>query len=349
MENEDCETCIYTFPYWFWTCKELKSKAIPLKWKKNFLRVYSPFVMGKLEDMTLYSQDSGEVPVLDGTKKTNQYINIKQPIPFPHLNGNSVTVVVKGKKNYSESLIDPYPANSIRIDYINTEPSFDDEIFIGYFVEWLRCKTGLFWMGKIMPNMYRVNRLKFKSNFKGEQQSNGEVTANFFTLSGDEKSVCDEIWKESLVEAIQGNVPPLYMSIYHDSRFMHFTRDYRRAVLNSAIACEEALKFFAREYHVTKHPDKIFKSNKHFKGTNLTNHLDLYSKDFFGVSLKEENTALYEIIEQLWIARHSTAHSANAVIREQGKERVVTDKDSIRFIIAVKELIKWLKEVSRID
>jgi hypothetical protein len=292
--------------------------------------------MGNLEDLDIYRYRNIEIPALEKAKNPIQYIYTNPPITFPNLDGSSITTWIPGKDAKRDKLDDPYPANSIRVDYLKCHSSFDDELFMGDFLEIIRCKTGLFWIGKVLPNSYRINKSSFKSNHKGEQCSNNVVHTKSFTLSGNEKAVSDEIWTNSLSEASRSLPPPLYQSVYLDAKFMHFIRDYRRAVLNSAIACEEALKFFARSYYNSKYPSKAFKFNKHFASNNLKHHLDEYSKDFFGLSLKEDNKSLHKTIEQLWISRHSTAHSANAVIRENGNARAVKDKDSIQFINAVK-------------
>jgi hypothetical protein len=346
MAEQECETCIYTFPYWFWTCKNLKGKIYEMDNGNISFRIYNPFLIGKLEDLDIYRFSTIEIPVLEGAKNSKDFIYINSPILFPHLDGSSLTAWIPGEDKNKKKFDDPYPANSIRIDYFNYYSTFDDEIFIGNLLEWIRYKTGIFWIGKVLPSSYRINKSKFKSNSKGEQRSNNEVSTRGFTLSGNEKALSDDIWTSSLNQAIQDKAPPLFQTLYLDARFMHFTRDYRRAVLNCAITCEEALKFFARWYYMAKYDSENFKFNKHFSGSKLTHNLDKYSKDFFGVSLKEENKPLYEIIEMLWIARHSTAHSANAIIRENGNSKNVTDKDSIQFINAVGELIKWLEKVT---
>lgn len=347
MTERVYETYIYTFPFWFWTSIEIKNEVSELKWNNNLLRIYSPFVMGKLYDLNLHQHRSGEVPILEGVKTKKEFKNIKAPLSFPHLNGKDITMLMDEEINSIDKLIDPFPANSIRIDYLNVEKSFSEDNFVQNLAEWIRCKTGLFWVGKVMPSIYRYNKLKYKSDLKGEQLSNGEVEATFFTLSGYEKSVNKEIWNSSLIEAIQDNAPPLYQSIFHDARYMHFIKDFRRAVLNSAIAIEEALKYYARKFFISTHTDKKFKFTRHFDNSKLKHNLDKHSKDFFGVSLKEENRPLYDLICQLWDTRHSTAHSGNAVIVENGDIRRVTEKDSIRFINAVKDLTKWLEEIPK--
>ena len=148
------------------------------------------------------------------------------------------------------------------------------------------------------------------------------------------------------LHALQNPInPELYEELLSDSRTSIFEGNFRRGVLEMAIACEIFVKqsFFAEstvsgiayEYLIDKR--KVDVAVKEL--------ISKIAKQTFGESFKEYDEFAFNQIDSLFRCRNKVAHKGKSYFLTDNNEKIEVDFDILKdWWISVEKMINWLKD-----
>lgn len=208
------------------------------------------------------------------------------------------------------------------------------------FARLVRWVTGQWWVGmdKLFENS--LVRNVFTINEKGERVGVFVGIRSVFRHFGFEKPL-DAATFKWVCEAIAGGQhPPPYRDIVYDAIYWYARRDYRRVVLDAAVACEmirDALvEGVSRTMGVSAR-----KVGKSLIGDDVREHLDNGFPEGYNLSFSAANSEAYQAVSQLWIARGNIAHGRPPIIRDGATSRTPTEDDYRRWLLACFDLVRW--------
>lgn len=237
--------------------------------------------------------------------------------------------------DWSRTLPRFFPMDSLRIDLLDASapaPSLADA-FATRLLKWLRVLTRQWWIERNLPtgaehylrHVVAIGRL-------GDFRSHPEHYGSFVSIGDDEKPVNAAFLSEAMRRAVVSEPVPLYEETYADARYHLALGDDRRAVVDAAIACEQT-RDFVFDHLVMRAHGRPLRPGKDLKGNDMRNHLDRDLKTVAGVSLKEQQPAIYAQIETLWKARNRIAHGRDASLQRT---------DTLALVKGARECIDWL-------
>ncbi len=132
------------------------------------------------------------------------------------------------------------PMDSLRIDLLSREENKDQIVHssVSKLIQLIRHKTKQWWMEHHnTASLLRANFDILKNGFPLEKPWSNAMGR---TVTGDEIPIDEAIWEESINDLEQEKVSPLYALLNLDARYFAAISDFRRAVLDAVIACEQA-------------------------------------------------------------------------------------------------------------
>lgn len=168
------------------------------------------------------------------------------------------------------------------------------------------------------------------------------MRASTAKLFGDELALDDELWRLVLADVKASAPIPVENELLLDARLFAGRGDYRRAVLDAAIACEAATK--ATFTRLLARRGVTFRDGTHLRGPDLE---DWVNADLARVSggpcYGAEADNQLEWIARLWDVRGRVAHGKSAQYSIGGASPVTFEDDAIiPFLYAAEHLVTWL-------
>lgn len=139
--------------------------------------------------------------------------------------------------------------------------------------------------------------------------------------------------------------PQLYQEILSDAQNAILENNYRRAVLEMAIACEIAIKetYFKKSSLASAVYEHL--EDKGSINIRLVNLIDKVAKDALGASFRELYENEFRNIDFLFRCRNKIAHRGKPVFRDDtGTRHFVNEQILIEWWKSVEILFKWLKK-----
>lgn len=136
----------------------------------------------------------------------------------------------------------------------------------------------------------------------------------------------------------------LHDEILSDARDAIVQENYRRAILEMAIACEIYVKqIFFRATELSSSVFDYLESKRKIE-VNTLDLINMVSKEAFGESFKNAHQEDYKNIDYLFRARNKIAHLGKAFYKDDsGKECCIYEDTLMQWWRSIKQVITWLK------
>lgn len=154
---------------------------------------------------------------------------------------------------------------------------------------------------------------------------------------------------KSLISAIKNDVDvTLYQEIMSDAQAATLQNNYRRGILEMAIACEIAVKqaFFAEStisgaaYEYLENQGRV-----NVRTIDLISNVAEY---VFGENFRLVNETAYKNIDYLFRCRNKIAHRGQVTYRDDSGVWHQPDRDTLReWWVSLEEMLTWLNEKKR--
>ncbi len=267
---------LYTFPFLIYVDSRSLIKAKEVVIGDTTIRIYPFFRSGKANFIPMPSINVENIPFIDGLNiKPNKNLSIPTLAAIPSLerdiDGN-LNMLICFKEEFERSL-DIMPMDSLRIDLLSREKNKDQIVHnsVSKLIQLIRHKTKQWWIEHhTTASLLRANFPILRNGFPIETPWSNAMGR---TVAGDEVPIDEAIWKETINDLEQEKASPLYALLNLDARYFAAISDFRRAVLDAVIACEQARDVHFERLWSMKAAGVPFKINRVLSGVNLPTHL----------------------------------------------------------------------------
>lgn len=239
-----------------------------------------------------------------------------------------------------------FPTDSLRLDgwpIAGIEDRVTD--VIQSLIDQLRLTTKQWWIGRSAASLLSYYRNSIQVTVNGRAAGDPETSAASPRVRGDESAVTPAVWENALDAVEEGRRPPEYKFQILDARYFAAIGDIRRSVLDSAIACEEAIRLTYERLWPDEGPQ--FRTGRVWEGTGIDDYLSDDLERYVGRSYRDEHPESFRRIEDLWKARGNIAHGGDANFRRDGQVHRVDQDTAWSFQDAVERCITWLNGIER--
>lgn len=331
--------CLFTLPFPVYvdtdSAFDIQERRID---RRNF-RIYPFFRSGPANFVPAPAIDPAQIPFLDGNKGL-----IVRGEPFPLLAGlpamtheEKASAILSCGKEFKNKSLRYFPMDSLRIDVLGKSGSPEDASkLVNGLLDWIKVETRQWWIGREMPMGGRhylrsVVPISGKGLFKGYPEGMG----GFTTMRGDEVPLDSTIWHRVLKYVNQNFEPEDYHFLLLDAKYHSAVNEPRRAVIDAAVACEQAKdKTFISI--VEDQWGCKFKHGKYCSGYDLTKHINQDMRKMLDCEFSEADLEANEGIGLLWRCRGDLAH---------GKKRVIQKEELGIMIRSAEKCIGWLESL----
>jgi hypothetical protein len=139
--------------------------------------------------------------------------------------------------------------------------------------------------------------------------------------------------------------PELYEELLSDAQAAVFQNNFRRAIIEMAIACEVAVKqtFFSKETPAGAAYEYL--EDKGRINIRIIELIDSAAKHAFGESFKDVNGSAYQDIDNLFRCRNKVAHRGEVVYKDDSGGLNVIDLNTLaKWWQSVEALLEWLNK-----
>jgi hypothetical protein len=225
---------------------------------------------------------------------------------------------------------------------VGSEKDINDVLF--NFSRLVRWVTGQWWVG--MDRLFENNLVRnaFVINEKGERI--GPITGfrSVFQHFGFERPLDAPTFQWVCDAVTDGQHPPLHRDTFYDAIYWYARRDYRRSILDAAVACEQIrdglVEGVAHAMGISPR-----QARKSLVSDDLRENLDNGFREGYQLSFRAADAEAYEAVCQLWIARGNIAHGRPPVVPTGSTPRTPTEDDYRRWLLACFKLVGWYEEI----
>jgi hypothetical protein len=333
---------VHTFSFWFWAEASLRTIYSERTIEGRLVRFYGPVRMGPANFHPTPSVQPELVQSIKGARPARERFVAPTPVAYPGIpdavGQHGIVVVLTPEFDHE---LDPFPANALRVDLLEPDEHPNNLELVTRLLEWIRVLTRQWWIGQ--PPTLISERITFPINPTGEPLQSAYGNSGPVMMYGDEEALTVKHWTRAMDHLADGCEPPAADVLLLDARFHASAGLLRRAILDAAVACEEALVSEAARVWSRSAPEVEFRPGRVFRGTDLTTRLDEDLKRLSGISLKEQNPDLFERISLLWRTRHACAHTNRATVPAEGGPRAL-DVDGAKLLVrAAEEGVAFLR------
>lgn len=331
--------CFFTLPFPVYvdthSAFDIQERRIE---RRNF-RIYPFFRSGPANFVPAPAIDPAKIPLLDG----NKGIDISKEA-FPLLAGlpamvqeKSTSVILSCGSEFESKSLQYFPMDSLRIDVLGGSGSPDEaSALVHNLLDWIKVETKQWWIGRELP-MGGRNYLRsiIPITRSGHFLNRPEGMGGFTTMRGDELPMCSMIWSRVLKRLEQNAEPEDYQFLLLDAKYHNAVNEPRRAVIDAAVACEQATERTFVSI-VEGQWGKKFKHGKFFTKYDLVKHINQDMKNLIGCEFSGADPDANAGIDLLWKCRGDLAH---------GKHRDIKKEELRRMINSAEKCIAWLEHL----
>lgn len=195
---------------------------------------------------------------------------------------------------------------------------------------------------RLQDGLVGLERMSFPIPPEGEPRASAWSNQGFTTLLGDE-AVSDAASRKRVISPFASSSdPPLSDALLLVARYHLHAGDLRRAILEAAIACEEALTAEVHRLWDARATRTQFEIGRVLRCDEPGERFGDDLSRFVVRSLLDELPEVYADAEQLRLSRHSAAHTASASIAAEGTLVPVTEGDAKALVGAAARAVEWL-------
>lgn len=348
---------LFTFPFWIYVDTTSPPDIVEITLDGGLLRFYPPFRSAPANFMPMPRVDPRRIPFAPGTN-----LNISPDFEMP-LAAAVPDLLQNSNEKPSFTAIwgtewpDPpvlFPMDSLRIDALDLpggQPSAHPSQSLTTFLQLLRYRTRQWWIGRSVDPLLGYLRNTFSVSVEGLPLEVPAGLGQIRTVSGDELAVNGAIWQAALGDLANAKQVPIFQVLLLDARFFVSTHDIRRAILDSAICCENVLDVtLERLWPVRRWPapgtSRAYSYSRAMGGeTNLGVNLATGMDRYIGRSFQREYPNDHEVIENLWSARGSVAHGGAPEYRRNGQLFQAGEHEAKEFVQTAERCVSWLESI----
>lgn len=237
------ESFLFSFPFWVFVNLKDPPKIVELKKPGSLIRVYPPFRSGPANFLPMPSINPNEIPFLPGIEvsspKNHKFLT---PASFPNLDKKKGLKICWDEE--FEEGIQNFPMDSIRIDIIKKEDDLDSSNIIRKWMRQLLDNLRFFslqwWIGRSTDGIQGLLRNTFPCNEKGVPLENPVGFVSAYAPEKDIIPIGKDLWDAAIRMLETESVPKNHLLILQDAQYFSSMGDYKRAILDLAICCEES-------------------------------------------------------------------------------------------------------------
>lgn len=345
---------LQTFPFWLFVDRREALDIVEAEYRGQHFRVYPPFRSAPIHWLPMSAVRAEAIPTrrhVAALTTQRGFLRTASGFPVPPENPEDPEATWGAYTAFGDPPTDPppdrfYPMDSLRIDawWFGEETSSELQAFTLLLLEHLRAQTNQWWVGRSVAPF-----LKYERNTI-EVSVNGRAVEKAFRLStairtgrGDEIGISAGTWRTSIEAIAEGGTVPLHKLQLLDARYWAAAGDVKRSILDSCIACEDAVRLtFERLWPPEAGP---FKAGRVMRGSGLP---DYVSSDLHRVarrSLSDELPEDFNAIEDLWNVRGNAAHGSDAIYHRDGAVVVVDERRADELERAAEHCVAWLESL----
>jgi hypothetical protein len=312
----------YLFLFPFDIVHTAGSEPIDVKYKGYEFRAFPPFANHAPEEFGVQPVRLDRLPRLENTTA-------------PHVGAAQIKrMVLSFTSDQGASRSD-----ALRVDLNADDPGLAIS-FVDSALELMRFHSFQWWITRdrrfddsYLRNSFGVNELGERVD---EVMSNAKVVGRF----GIER-IMDRPMFESVVRmAASGQQAPAAIVSLLDALYFFQTQEYRRFLIEGAVACEILLvehgRLIAQDRDL---PQGLIK--RELGKRDFEDRLDVGLANVLGRSFAKEEPVHYEWLVAMWIARNNVAHGKPAMTRHGGRTITPTREDFTEMSNAVIKLFMW--------
>ncbi len=231
--------------------------------------------------------------------------------------------------------------DGLRVDVWGPDAIECVEPFVSSFMGWLQHISGQPWIGSVDQHHRSEMQRLFAIDADGAATEPVGGQAKMVVMPRF-KLVTDEMWRTAFAYASLYE-PPVYSSLFFAALNAAAIGDYRRAVMNLAMALETCRDVTFGRLHSRAPANEDEPSlAPPFEGTDLLNHVSKNAYDVFGHNFKTEQPEHWANLRKLYITRHHVAHGRPAMFKESGTWVRVDMKIFESMELAARALLQWM-------
>lgn len=348
-------TFLFTFPFWVYVDRESPPSVAELNWGGAQIRIYPPFRSAAANYMSLPAIDPQHVPYLpSATRVTIPPVHFAPMavVPLLRTDGTEGFPVLAISTPQWEELPRTFPMDSLRVDVLNsTNTPLLANALVSKLLAAIRWHSGQWWIGHSVGVFPGLLRQWFPISSDGTIlfQGKSERTTQVRTVDGSEAAIGQELWNRVVADVSAGTEPDLSFLLLLDARYHGYTGDFRRGILDAAVACEQAKDDAFEQVWSRLHPGERYSRGRILKGYDLDKQVDQDLKRLISRSYREEFPHYWSSISHLWSARGNVAHGARVFYRDSGTRVDVGDLEFVQIVVAADHCVRWIQGLGKGD
>ncbi len=338
-----------TFPFWLFVDGRSPLRTTDIPVDNTLLRFYPPFRSGVANHIPMPWVSVHEIPFLAGRKPSGfdqmQLFQVAALPRWPGTTEEGASLRINWGPEW-QTTPDPFPMDSVRFDHINRgqQSAENPRLHLRRLLDSLRCQSRQWWIGQSTHPMLGFVRNTFPIDQFGAPKNEPAGDISGRTMKGDEKGIDEAIWDDAIDDVRNQRDRPLYESLYLDGRYFAAQSAYRRAIIDYATACENAIEVHCERIWRQRWPTAAYKRSYLFPSYDLIRNLRNV-EERLRISFQDAHDGHSQWLERLWLARGRVAHGKKTAYPSGGALHMVTDEDMKEFESVADVFIEWLKQI----
>jgi len=236
--------------------------------------------------------------------------------------------------------------DSLRIDVFagGDDATSGATVLVRQLLSQIRVRSKQWWIGFSNYPITGFLRHEFGINARGRPVELPTGNVSVRTVDGNEVGVTRELWDAALEAVASGELVPLHHELLLDARQYCAIADYRRAVIDLSVACEQALDRAAER--LSRCTGRRYRRGRVLPGYDFVARLERDLPRRFRRSFPNEDPAAFRQIRSLWKARGNAAHSGEAWFTRDGSRVDVEEMAAKELLSAAEACVTWLDSLS---
>jgi hypothetical protein len=346
-EAPDSASCpgmalIATLPYWVFVERASELDPFDVVCDEGRIRVFAPFRSAPANFVPLPEVNLPAIPFPAGA-----------PVTFDGVPSMSALAVMPNLENGQQVLawgrewgtdVRYLPMDSLRLDAYPPAMGPASASVRRHLVSALRHHTRQWWIGRSLTGVVDITRAGFGVADDGSVVGPAHLRGSTSHLFGDERGVDAELWHIIAQDVKSRTEQSPSFDLLLDARWFAVSEDYRRAVLEAAIACELQVKTTFSQ--LLRSRGVRFSEGKHLRGPGLKEWITADLARVFQRNLGADAQSHIDWVARLWDARGRIAHGGPTAYLVDGTLYPIDGQIIIHLLYAAEQVVLALIDIS---
>jgi hypothetical protein len=336
-------TLVATFPFWMFVDRFARLDEAVIDIDGASVRVYPPFRTAAANYLPLPEVSPGSIPFLSNAEaRYGEEVHVPSMAVMPNLETGREVLTWGAKWDDNLRYL---PMDSVRLDVFPADAGPTTATIQRRLIAALRHRTRQWWIGRSLVGVIDTTRVSFFVETDGSPLGAPQMRGSVSKLFGDEQAIDADLWKVVLADVKHAYQHPVSTDLLLDARYFAVGVDYRRALLEAAIACEFEVK--ATFTRLLNAKGVRFSEGKHLRGSDLEQWVDTdLARISGGRSYRLQPDNQIEWVERLWDVRGRVAHGSSLAY-PSGSRMVQVDGDTVLpLLFSAEHLVTWLQSLA---